>query len=541
MPGRTEGRRLFAGLDVSTQSCKLVVLDVDAGTILHVSRVEYDTDLPHFGTQGGTVPGLGVGVSESDPRMWIESVELAVTRAAEDSIPLSEIRCISVSGQQHGLVALTKNGELARARSKLWNDVSTADECSILTEAVGGPEAMIREVGNTQRPGYTAGKILHLRGNEPETYARSHTLFLVHNFINWYLTGGPEGGVAVMEPGDTSGMALWHPGTGRWSRNVMDAIDPGLSEKLPPVHPSDRSIGTVAPRLAERFGLSPRCRVGAGSGDNMYGAIGTGNFEPGILTVSLGTSGTAYTFLEDPFIDPLGEIAAFRDSTGNHLPLVCVSNLANGYDALLEEAGLSHQDFSDLVLRTLPGAGGRVILPWFQGERTPDLPDAAPLYFGFGVADLDPAYLCRALVEGHVMNLYEGVTRLPLDPSEVRVTGGLSKSPAWCQVIADVFQADTVPVRGEGAALGAAVHAAWVWLRETGDGNTLADVARPFIRFDDVGRRTPDPTAKAGYALLRRLFRALSRRVQGREAEDPFLLRTQLRDASVPPSEADDS
>jgi xylulokinase len=523
---------LFAGLDVSTQSCKLVVIDVHAGAILHVDRVDYDGDLTGFGTQEGTIPGLGEGVSESDPRMWVDAVELLLERLPEAAVSGERIRCISVSGQQHGLVALTADGHLARPRSKLWNDFSTTEECRILTDAVGGPGVMIGEVGNSQRTGYTAAKIFHMQRHEPEVFARAQTLFLVHNFINWHLTGGAEGGVAVMEPGDASGMALWHPGTGEWSQRVMDAIDPELPGKLPPIRPSDRTIGSLAPTLAHRFGLSTDCRVDAGSGDNMYGAVGTGNIEPGIVTVSLGTSGTAYTFLEEPFIDSTGEIAAFCDSTGHHLPLLCVSNLANGYDTLLEEFGLSQDEFDELYFRGTPGSGGRVVIPWYEGERTPDLPQAAPLYFGFGPSDFRPEILCRAMVEGHVMNLFDGFSRLPVTPGEIRLTGGLSNSPAWCQAIADVFGTDAVPVRGEGAALGAAIHAAWVWYGEEGRGRTLAEVSAPFVILDEGGRRSPEPAHRPIYDLLRRLYRSLNLRVRGMDGEDPFSLRQSLLEIS---------
>lgn len=519
---------LFAGLDVSTQSCKLVVIDPNAGAVLHVARVEYDVDLPSYGTSGGTLPGLGPGVSESEPRMWLEAVETALGSLPASGVDAGSIRAIAVAGQQHGLVALAADGTLARARSKLWNDFSTQEECALLTRAVGGPEAMIREVGNTQRTGYTAPKILHLRRREPEAYGRASVLFLVHNYVNWHLTGGPGGGVAVMEPGDVSGMALWHPATGRWSEKVLEAIDPGLPGRLPPILPSDRSIGTVAPSLASRFGLPEDCRVDAGCGDNMYGAVGTGNVRPGIVTVSLGTSGTAYTFLSEPFIDPTGEVAAFRDSTGHHLPLVCVSNLANGYETFREKLGLSHEVFDALVERTPPGNAGRLIVPWFQGERTPDLPQAAPAFFGFGAGDLQPEALARGLVEGHVLNLYEGFRRLPSTPKELRVTGGLSRSRAWCQVLADVFGADAVPVRGEGAAVGAAVHAAWVWHREKGRDRPLSELAEPFVALDEARRRRPDPAKRATNRILRRLYGALSRRLRGLEGEDIFLLRREL-------------
>ncbi len=528
MSARKKANPLFAGLDVSTQSCKLVVIETAAGTVLHVDRVDYDHDLPGFGTEEGAVAGLGEGVSESDPRMWIDAVEMLLGRLRESDVDAERIRCISVSGQQHGLVALTADGGLARPRAKLWNDFSTAEECRILTEAVGGPAAMIAEVGNSQRTGYTAPKILHLRRHEPQIYEHAHTLFVVHNYINWYLTGGPDGGVAVMEPGDTSGMALWHPGTGRWSRKVIDAIDTKLPEKLPPVQPADRTIGNVGATLAARFGLSPDCRIDAGSGDNMYGALGTGNFEPGIVTVSLGTSGTACTVLEEPFIDPTGEIAAYCDSTGRYLPLLCVSNMAGGYNAVLELFGLSHDEFDALVRDAPPGNRGRLLVPWYEGERTPDLPHAAPLYFGFGLSDFVPKTLCRAVLEGHVLNLWHGFTGMPVTAREIRLTGGLANSPSWCQTIADVFDAETVPVRGEGAALGAAIHAAWVWYREAGEETPLAELAGPLLVLDEPRRAQPDPERRPTYALLKRLYRGLSLRVRGLEGEDPFPLRRDL-------------
>lgn len=522
---------LFAGLDVSTQSCKLVVIDLAERATVHVDAVSYDEDLTHYGTRDGAAQGLEAGVSESDPKMWVEAVELLLTRlAAVQHIEQSRVKAVSVSGQQHGLVALDRDGKLARPHAKLWNDFSTAAECELLTERVGGKERMIVEVGNTQRTGYTAPKILHMLRHEPECYDRATTLFLVHNYINWCLTGGSNGGVAVMEPGDTSGMALWNPVTRTWSQLVLDAIDHGLPDKLPPVNPSDRSIGVIAPELAKTYGLSQQCVIDAGSGDNMYGAIGTGNFVPGIVTVSLGTSGTAYTFLQEPYVDPEGEIAAFCDSTGNHLPLLCVSNMANGYNAVLQRFDMGHEDFDSVIECTEAGNGGRMLIPWYTGERTPDLPNAAPLYFGFGIDDFGKEQLSRAVLEGHVLNLWSGFRRLPVHPEAIHLTGGLSRSPSWCQMIADVFEAETVPVEGEGAALGAAIHAAWVWAKEQGNTVSLAEVAEPFVVLDVARSKKPIAGNVEAYRVAKRLYQTLSDRTRGINTdEDPFELRAVLR------------
>lgn len=523
---------LFAGLDVSTQSTKLVILSWPAAEVIHVDAVHYDRDLPRFQTLNGTVQGLGEGVSESDPRMWLEAVNLLLDRLRKAAVPQRLIRSISVSGQQHGLVALTETGELARPYSKLWNDFSTEDECRRLTDALGGVEAMIEEVGNTQRTGYTAAKILHMLRHEPEMYRRTATFFLVHNYINWYLTGG----ICAMEPGDTSGTALWNPKTGEWSQRVIQAIDPHLLDKLPRVGPSDRSIGSISPNLADRFGLPRECTVDAGSGDNMYGAVGTGNVRPGIVTVSLGTSGAAYTFREEAFIDPQGEIAAFCDSTGHHLPLLCVSNLSNGYNALLAHHDLDHAAFNRLIDRTPPGNAGRLLIPWYAGERTPDLPLAAPLYFGFAPEDFTAEILARGILEGHVLNLYDGFRRLPGEPDEIRLTGGLAQSDAWVQTIADIFAAEAVPVEGEGAALGAAMHAAWVWLRESGRPVSLEEITAAVVTPAHSRRKRPREDAREAYRLQKRLYGALVKRVLGKSGEDPFVLRKQLAGTKPHPS-----
>jgi xylulokinase len=519
---------LFAGLDVSTQSTKLVIINPRTSDLVFVSSVNYDEDLPQYRTRNGVIEGLAEGVSESDPAMWIEAVCGVFERASQAGTPLHQVQCISVSGQQHGLVALDAEGNLTRPTSKLWNDFSTADECALLTEKVGGPQAMIDEVGNSQRAGYTASKIFNLLRRDPDAYGRTSTFFLVHNYVNWFLTGGKRGGVRTMEPGDTSGMALWNPKTGQWSRKALESIDPGLAGKLPPVRSSSQSIGCVSLELVERFGFPAECRVDAGSGDNMYGAIGTGNVAPGIVTVSLGTSGTAFTFMPEPFIDPSGEIAAFCDSTGHYLPLLCVSNLANGYNAVIRQYALSHDEFSVLMSCTPPGNGGRVLIPWYVGERTPDVPLGAPAYFGFGLDAFTRDVLCRAVLEGHVLSLQDGFRRMPVQPKEIRLTGGLSRSAAWCQTIADVFEAAAVPVEGEGAALGAALHACWVWRNEAGQRVPIEEVVAPFVIFDEARRKTPVEANVHSYRVMKRLYGAVSARLRGLPAEDPFALRMMM-------------
>lgn len=510
---------LFAGLDVSTQSCKLVVIDFDSKETVFLDSVNYDRDMPEYDTSGGTRKDAGFGVSESDPNMWVEAIHSLFLRLKNNlKDQISEIKAISVSGQQHGLVTITEDGDLSRDYSKLWNDFSTAQECSILTEKIGGAENMISEIGNTQRTGYTAPKILHMIRNEPKNYKETSTIFLVHNYINWILTGGKKGGVAAMEPGDVSGSALWNPKTKEWSRKVINAISQDLMEKLPPVKDSRTFIGDIGEDFVDQYGFSADCKIASGSGDNMMGAIGTGNFVEGVVTVSLGTSGTAYSFMKKPYVDPKGEIAAFCDATGNYLPLLCISNLANGYETYINTFDFSHEDFDKAARETEPGNGGKIICPWFEGERTPDLPEAAPVYFGFEIKDFRTPTLARGIMEGHILNLYEGFQRLPVDPTEIRLTGGISKSPVWRETIANIFNCEVVPVKGEGAALGAALHATWSYFKD----RAISEIAEGFVILEEDERIKPTNKYVERYNDLKQIYMALSKRVRGYTAENPF-------------------
>jgi xylulokinase len=331
-----------------------------------------------------------------------------------------------------------------------------------------------------------------------------------------------------MEPGDASGMALWNPKNGKWSENVINSIDQSLMEKLPPIKPSDKTIGNISKELIDKFGFSPSCKIDAGSGDNMYGAIGTGNITSGIMTISLGTSGTAYTVMKDPYIDPTGEISAFCDSTGNYLPLLCISNLANGYDEVLSMFNISHQDFNTIIETTRPGNNGRMLIPWFVGERTPDLPLATPVYLGFQLSDFTPEILSRAVLEGHILSFYDGFERMKINPSEIRLTGGLSKSKAWRQCISDIFEAEVVPVEGEGAAMGAAIHAAWVWFKEERGVDRLVEIVNAFVQTDEASRAKPENSSVAVYRRQKELYKALSKPFKSGGMENPLEIRTQL-------------
>ena len=517
--------QFFAGIDVSTQSQKLVVIDLNIDSIIYSDSINYDNDLPDYKTFNGVIRNNPPGVSESDPNMWIDGLHILFKKLSKRTDIISSIKCLSVSGQQHGLVALDRKGNLAKSTSKLWNDFSTQKECDILTENIGGKDRMIAEISNSQRTGYTASKIFHMQRNEIELFNNTYQFMLVHNYVNYFLTGG----VFAMEEGDASGTGLWDPVKKRWSESLTSIISKDLLSKLPPVSSSIESIGNISKELVKEYGFNSACRIDAGSGDNMYGAIGTGNIDPGILTISLGTSGTAYTIVETPFVDPTGEIACFCDSTGRYLPLLCVSNMAGGYNSFLEKNGLSHSEFEALMTYTHPGNDGNVIVPWYEGERTPDLPNASPIYFGFSYDDLTKEKVARGLIEGHVLNLYEGFSKMPIKPNEIYLTGGLSQSKVWCQMIADIFNCKATPVLGEGAALGAALHAGWIWNNENGSNETLSKIVKPFITFNEQLRCTPKDENIKVYDNLKSLYSSITMRIRGLDGKDPFELKQSLK------------
>ena len=267
---------LFLGIDSGTQSVKAVVYDLESNRVLADGRA------PHC-----LIEGLPAGHMEQYPGQWTEAMDTAILEAVSQ-IDRVAIKGIGVSGQQHGFVPLGEGGKVIRA-AKLWCDTSTTEECTLITEALGGEKAAIAKIGNRILPGFTAPKILWLKRNEPENFSKMRHILLPHDYLNYYLTGE-----AFMEYGDASGTALMDVCSRTWSSEVVAAIDPTIADYLPSLSSSDQVCGTLRPEVARKYGLSESVLVSAGGGDNMMGAIGTGNVANGGATASFGTSGTIY-------------------------------------------------------------------------------------------------------------------------------------------------------------------------------------------------------------------------------------------------------
>ena len=435
------------GIDCGTQSLKTVALDGDSGQILASASKPY-----------GLIEGLPAGHAEQDPQIWWDALRETVGKVLSDlGSRKSEVGGIGISGQQHGFVPLDANHQVIRP-AKLWCDTSTTAQCDEIRSKLGGREKTIALAGNDILPGFTAPKILWLKQNEPANFSKLAHVALPHDFLNLRLTGSLR-----MEFGDASGSALMDVRTRSWSRPVCDAIDQDLFSKLPPLASSLEPVGTLLPALAEEWGLSSRVVVSAGGGDNMMAAIGTGNTKPGVVTASLGTSGTIFACCDKPVIDPQGEIAAFCDSADHWMPLLCTMNVTVATEAFRALFGWDHTRMDAEISSVPPGADGLLFLPYLQGERTPNLPHGCGVLHGMTTSNLTPAHMARAAMEGVTLGMAYGLRRmesLGLKPTEIRLTGGGSQSPAWRQILADVFGYPVVTMESaEGAALGAAIQA----------------------------------------------------------------------------------
>jgi xylulokinase len=486
-------RTLLLGIDSGTQSTKVLVVDARDGKVLASAAQEYDL-----------IGGLPPGAKEQHPHTWRDATASGIRRALRQAKAVAaEVKAIGVSGQQHGFVPLDAAGEVIRP-AKLWCDTATAAECDEIMERLGGMKKTIKTLGNAVLPGFTASKILWLKKHEPKNFERLATVLLPHDYLNFWLTGE-----AVMEYGDASGTALLDVRKRKWSKAALEAIDKDLESKLPPLIPSDEPAGSLQPSTAKLLDLNPGVLVSAGGGDNMMGAIGTGNTREGVITASFGTSGTIYACAEQPVVDPQGEIAAFCDSTNRWLPLLCTMNVTVASEMVREDFGWSHEKYAAESLRVLPGSDGLVLLPYFEGERTPNVPDGTGVWFGVNNRTFEEGHFARAAMEGVTMGMNYGLQRLAelgVKPAQIRATGGGAKSKVWRQIMADIFDTEVVTLKvGEGAAYGAALQALWCWRRQQGEKISIADITDQFVELNLAERAEPEKKNAEIYRELQAL------------------------------------
>jgi xylulokinase len=476
---------LYVGVDSGTQSVKAIALDLDTGRVVAEARA------PHH-----LIEGLRPGHMEQHPQEWVSAMDAAIGEVAS-RIDRSRVRGIGVSGQQHGFVPLDASGSVIRP-AKLWCDTSTSAECALLTRKLGGPAAVIRRTGLPFLPGYTAPKVLWLKRNEPRNFRRLRHILLPHDYLNLHLTGN-----YFMEPGDASGTGFLDVRKRAWSQAAMAAVDDRVAGCLPDLSPSHDPCGVLRPEIAALYGFPAATLVSAGGGDNMMGAIGTGNVVPGAVTASFGTSGTIYAYARKPVIDPSGEIAAFCSSTGGWLPLLCTMNVTGVTEQVRALFGWSLAELEVAAASAPAGSDGLTLLPYLDGERTPNLPRGTGVYFGLDRRTLAQGHLARAAIEGATLGMNYGLRRLSVlgvRAKEIRLTGGGARSALWRQVAADIFGVPVVAMaQDESAALGGALQAAWCDSRGRGSRDAHAAHCARTVSLDESTRCVPDKGRAALY------------------------------------------
>jgi len=427
--------QLVAGVDSSTQSVKVVIRDAQTGALVRQGRAKHPD---------GT---------EVDPALWWSALQEAIA----DAGGLADVHAIAIGGQQHGMVLLNSDGEVIRP-ALLWNDTRSAKQADDLNNEIGGMTAMAKAVGSSLVASFTASKVRWVADNEPENAKKIAAIALPHDWLSWKLMGTGNLADLFTDRGDASGTGYFDPSTSSYRRDIL-----AMALK------SDREI--ILPKIIEPHTFAGKTATGIpiapGTGDNAAAALGVGA-ESGDVVVSLGTSGTAFAASATPTQDGSGEVAGFADATGAFLPLVCTLNAARILDSAAKILGVDHQELGRLALAAEAGAGGLSLLPYFEGERTPNRPDATGVLSGMTIENSTRENIARAMVEGMLAGLADAVhslEKLGVEVKRILLVGGAAKNPAVAPIASALFGREVLlPPAGEYVADGAAKQAAWALL-----------------------------------------------------------------------------
>ena len=459
---------LVAGVDSSTQSCKVVIRDVATGVRVRKGSA------PHPDS------------TEVDPEVWWEALQAAIAAAGG----LEDVASVSVAAQQHGMICLDDDGRVVRP-ALLWNDTRSARAAATLVAELGA-QAWAHAVGSVPVAAFTIAKLRWLAEAEPGNARRTTAVCLPHDWLTWKLRGHQPGGSLTIESltsdrSDASGTGYWSPITGSYRFDLLERAF-GRVVEVPAV---------LGP--AESPGMTAKVLLGPGAGDNAAAGLVIGP-SPGDVIVSVGTSGTAFASSDVLMPDSTGMVAGFADATGRYLPLVCTLNAARVLDATARILDVDQQGLSRLALSAPAGADGLVLLPYFEGERTPNLPESTGELHGLRHKTSTPAHLARAAVEGLLCGLADALDALEsrgVAVARVHLIGGGSRSDALRRIAPTIFGRPVlVPPPGEYVADGAAFQAMWALRPDQRPQPWCSDVS---LRFDGE----PRPAIRARYAEYR--------------------------------------
>lgn len=504
------------GFDSSTQSCSAIVIDVEQGSVIAESSVNFGEQLPQYNAPNGFIPDGAGGEVLSDPLMWLDALDLLCSDLAE-KCDLSKVSAVGGAGQQHGSVYLNKSwsevvsslssekslseqlsSTLSRAHSPIWMDSSTTEECREIAAAVGGDEVVCSKSGSVATERFTGPQIRRFSKIDPEAYAATERIHLVSSFLCSVLIGED----AAIDTGDGAGMNLLNITSWEWDTDLLSATAPDLKAKLPEVKMGDSVVGEVSAYFIGKYGFSANVPVTVFTGDNPSSLVGMGASSPGKVVVSLGTSDTFFAALpakSNGVADPAGCGHVFGNPVEGAMSLQCFVNGSLSREQVKDKFGYDWDQFTAAFDHVPVGNDGNMMVPFFVPETSPRVALDAPILKGSGSfenwEEADSAI--RACVEGQFLNMKQRTEWMQLNPEVVYLTGGASKNDAIAQVIADIFEAKVQRLVVSGSVgLGAAMLAARNSL-----GKDLCQLEQTFCQPDLESTVEPQQNAAVYQAL----------------------------------------
>lgn len=531
----TESDNLFLGLDSSTQSLKAVIIDRDL-RVVYEDSLNFDADLPGYGTTGGAhfhADGLTV---TAPPAMWVAALDRILERMMRAGAPIGRVAAISGSGQQHGSVWLKPSaayelgamnpdhpllpqiaGIFSRDESPIWMDSSTTDHCRQRERSMGGAQKVADVTGSRAYERFTGNQIAKIYRAEPHVYAGTGTIALVSSFMPSILAGR----IVPIDASDGSGMNLMDIRKKTWSGPALSCSAPELAGKLPGIVPSHAFLGPVSSYFVKRFGFSAGCAVIAWSGDNPCSLAGLRIQRSGDVAISLGTSDTVFGSLGRPKPSGVeGHIFVNPVEPDAYMAMICYKNGSITREKVRDRfvGGCSWDAFNAAIKATPPGNRGAIGFYMLQPEITPPVMRTGVWLFdrsGMQVSSFGPGRDARALVEGQFLSMRLHGARMGLEPKSILATGGASANEAILRVMSDVFGSPVhVGEQPNSAALGAAYRALHGWLcSERGNFVPFAEVMAPAPPFRLAVE--PDMGAHRIYNSMLVKYEELERKVTG--------------------------
>jgi len=465
---------LFLGLDCSTQSLTGIIIDFNLKKVVFRNSINFDDELSNYNTQNGVIILDSEKVVHSYPLMWVEALELLFKKMQDEKRSLFEIKAISGSGQQHGTVYLNSdfvktlkrldadislvsqlNNSFSRPTSPIWMDSSTTKQCEEIRLKLGGLKPTINLLGSNTIERFSGPQIRKFFQEYPSLYEKTSTIHLVSSFIASILLGKN----APIDHGDGAGMNLMNIKTKQWDERALEATAPNLRDKLPLLSKPYAIIGNISSYFVKKFGFNPNTNLIAWSGDNPNSLIGVGLIKKGKVAISLGTSDTYFSYLQDLYLDLKGEGHVFGAPTGDYMSLICYKNGSLAREKIKDRFHLNWEKFSEILAKSPPGNYGKLMLPYFFPEIVPQVLKPRVYRFGFDEDDLEGNV--RGIIEAQFLSMRLHSKWIGEKPIEIYATGGASVNKDILQVLANIFKTKVRAFEfADSAALGAALRAA---------------------------------------------------------------------------------